>query len=54
MREMLNVDTESLKKFQFRYGGVYLGRSSFGRRTRTSIFGSWSSCSRNGNGRTRR
>lgn len=36
MKEMLNIDSESLKKFQFKYFHVYLDKSSAERKRKMS------------------
>lgn len=40
---MLSIDTESLKKFEFRYLFVYLDTNSLEMKTRISISDKWNS-----------
>lgn len=54
MKEMLNIDAESLKKFEYKYSIAYIGLTSPGNRTRTCISGKCSSFSRRGKRKTRK
>jgi hypothetical protein len=54
MREMLNIDSDSLRKFAFRYLCSNADPISAKRRTKTSTFGRSSSCCASGRARTQR
>ncbi len=52
MKEMLNIDSESLKKFTFKYSSPHLGRTSSPARPRTPTSAKSNSCSRAASRRT--
>ena len=51
MREMLNIDSDSLRKFTFRYAFHNLGPTSARRRTKKSTSDKYSSCYAKGKAR---